>query len=176
MDVIQVRADARHLARGQVRMADLVFPCALGRAGISGHKKEGDHATPAGEFALREIFYRPDRLPPPETGLPIMALEENLGWCDAPAHMAYNRPIRFPFPASAERLWRQDALYDVIAVIGYNDAPVIAGKGSAIFMHVAGNDYPPTEGCVALAREDLCALLRRCTLSTRIAIHSPKTA
>jgi L,D-peptidoglycan transpeptidase YkuD (ErfK/YbiS/YcfS/YnhG family) len=83
------------------------------------------------------------------------------GWCDAPGDRNYNRPVRHPYPASAERLWREDELYDVLVVLGHNQRPRLRGGGSAIFMHVARPGYLPTEGCIALERGHLLALLER---------------
>jgi L,D-peptidoglycan transpeptidase YkuD (ErfK/YbiS/YcfS/YnhG family) len=133
--------------------------CALGKGGIrpAAEKREGDGAGPIGAWPLRRVLYRPDKGPPPRTGLSVEAISREDGWCDAPQDPAYNRPVALPYPASAERLWRDDDLYDL--VLGHNDDPVIPGAGSAIFLHVAAPDYGPTEGCVALAREDLEALL-----------------
>ena len=136
--------------------------CALGSAGIRADKREGDGATPAGTWPLRRLLWRADRLPAPETALPLARLAPDDGWCDDPADRNYNRQVRLPFAASAERLWRDDALYDVIVVLGHNDAPPVPGRGSAIFLHVAQADYAPTRGCVALALTDLLALLADC--------------
>lgn len=131
------------------------FRCALGRGGVTAVKREGDGATPLGAWPLRRLHYRADRLVPPPTPLPLRILREDDGWCDDPADAAYNRLIKLPYPARHERLWRDDALYDLVGELGYNDAPPLAGAGSAIFLHAARPDYAPTEGCVALARQDL---------------------
>lgn len=137
-------------------------PCVLGRGGLSADKREGDGATPVGRFPLREAFYRADRLERPETGLPLRVLTEADGWCDDPADSAYNRFVELPYPARHERLWREDGLYDLVIVVGYNDDPPVAGLGSAIFIHTAAPDLAPTEGCVALARADLLILAAAC--------------
>ena len=136
--------------------------CALGRSGLTGEKREGDGATPIGVFPLRELLYRPDRLSPPETGLPIRPIAPADGWCDDPADPAYNRPVALPYGGRHEELWRADGLYDLVVPLGYNDDPVRPGLGSAIFVHVAHADYAPTEGCIALALADLTALLPLC--------------
>ena len=136
--------------------------CSIGRGGITSEKKEGDGATPAGTFPLRRVMYRPDRMPAPETGLPLRPLDPEDGWCNDPGEAAYNRLVPLPFSAGHERLWRDDYVYDVIVELGYNDDPVEPGLGSAIFMHVATPNYEPTEGCVALGLEDLLALLESC--------------
>lgn len=136
--------------------------CALGRGGVRADKREGDGATPAGRFSLGPVYFRPDRTPAPGTGLTVIAIDPGLGWCDDPAHGAYNRPVRLPHPARHERMWRDDGLYDLLAVIGYNLDPAVPGLGSAIFLHVAKPGCEPTEGCVALALPDLRALLALC--------------
>ena len=138
------------------------YTCALGKGGIQPNKREGDGATPAGRFALRRLFYRSDRLPAPETALPVQALTPKDGWCDDPAHEAYNQFITRPFSASHEGLWRDDHVYDLIVQVGYNDDPIRAGNGSAIFMHIARPDYDATEGCIALSRDHLLEILRGC--------------
>ena len=81
------------------------------------------------------------------------------GWCDATGDRNYNRPISHPYPASAERMWRQDQLYDIVVVLGYNDRPRVRGRGSALFLHVARPNLAPTEGCIALRRSDLGKLI-----------------
>lgn len=147
---------------GILRWGDREVRCSLGRSGVTPaeSKREGDGATPLGVWPMRQVFWRPDRLAAPATRLPAVELIAEAGWCDAPADPFYNLPVMLPYPASHERLWREDDIYDVIVVLGYNDAPPIPGKGSAIFLHIARQDYPPTEGCVACAREDLLDLLK----------------
>jgi L,D-peptidoglycan transpeptidase YkuD (ErfK/YbiS/YcfS/YnhG family) len=167
MTVIEVHAD------GSLRFRGRCYRCALGRHGIVAAKREGDGATPAGEFPLRRLLYRADRMAAPVTALQASAIRPDDGWCDAPADTAYNRPVRLPYPASAETLWRADALYDLLVVLGYNDAPAVAGCGSAIFLHVARPDYGPTEGCVALAKPDLVEVLAAVDTATVIAICQP---
>ena len=132
---------------------------ALGRAGVRTHKQEGDGATPAGLLPLRRVLYRADRVARPRAAVPAMPLAPHDGWCDDPAHADYNRPVRLPHDGRHEELWRADAVYDLIGVLGWNDAPVVRGMGSAIFLHVARPDFAPTEGCVALALPDLQGLL-----------------
>jgi L,D-peptidoglycan transpeptidase YkuD (ErfK/YbiS/YcfS/YnhG family) len=145
--------------QGMLLCGNLRLPCALGRSGRRPLKREGDGATPIGRFALRQVLYRPHRVPRPHTLLPVSALRPDDGWCDAPGDRNYNRKVRHPYPASAERLWRQDHLYDLIVVMSHNERPRVRGCGSAVFMHVAGPGYQPTEGCIALRREHLQRLL-----------------
>jgi L,D-peptidoglycan transpeptidase YkuD (ErfK/YbiS/YcfS/YnhG family) len=151
-----------------LKLAGLRFPCALGRAGCRARKREGDGATPIGIWRLREVLYRPDQVRRPATRLPVRPLRRHDGWCDAAADRNYNRRVSLPYPASAEPLWRQDALYDVVVVLGYNDHARARGRGSAIFLHVAKPGYAPTEGCIAVARAHLLRLLER--LGARAAV------
>jgi L,D-peptidoglycan transpeptidase YkuD (ErfK/YbiS/YcfS/YnhG family) len=132
---------------------------AIGLPGIGVKSGEGDGITPIGAFPVREIFYRADRIAKPDSKLPLRALEKTDGWCDAPDDPNYNRLVKLPYPASAEQLWREDHLYDLVVVLGYNDDPVIKGKGSAIFLHLARPDYSHTQGCVALAYDDAIAAI-----------------
>ena len=135
--------------------------CAIGPAGIAQKSAEGDGITPLGVFGLRQVFYRADRIAKPRVMLPVRAIGQQDGWCDAPDDPNYNRLVTLPYPASAETMWRDDHLYDVVAVVGFNDDPVVAGKGSAIFLHLAKPDYLPTAGCVALTQGDLLAALEQ---------------
>jgi L,D-peptidoglycan transpeptidase YkuD (ErfK/YbiS/YcfS/YnhG family) len=145
---------------------------ALGRAGLRAAeaKREGDGATPIGAWPLRLVLWRADRLAPPATRLAALAITPGDGWCDAPADPLYNRRVLLPYPASAEPLWRADRLYDLVVVLGYNDAPVKPGAGSAIFLHVASPDYQPTQGCVAAALPDLLPMLAGAGPETRLIV------
>ena len=144
--------------------------CAIGPAGIARKEVEGDGITPLGVFALREVFFRADRIARPDTFLPVRVIAKDDGWCDAAADPNYNRLVKLPYPASAEAMWREDHVYDLVVVVGFNDDPVVAGKGSAIFLHLAKPDYPPTAGCVALAENDLRAGLAQLQAGDRIRI------
>ena len=150
---------ARLTGEGWLYLNERPFRAAIGAAGLTAHKQEGDHATPTGLLPLRRVLYRADRLPPPRCTVPVEPLARDDGWCDDPAHPDYNQMIRLPHPARHEALWHEDGIYDIIGVLGWNDAPVLPGRGSAIFLHVARPDYPPTEGCIALARQDLLSAL-----------------
>ena len=167
MTVIDVDSPDSLLFRGQR------YPCVLGRGGIVVQKCEGDGGTPIGDFPLRRILFRADRLPEPGSRLSVGPLGPADGWCDAPGDPAYNRPVQLPYQASAETLWRADHLYDLIVVLGYNDQPVVPDRGSAIFMHVARDDFGPTEGCVALKLEDLSEILSDCGSETRLRVKMP---
>ena len=134
---------------------------AIGPGGIAVKGGEGDGITPRGVYPIREVFYRADRIAKPDTALPLRAIQKDDGWCDAPADPNYNRLVKLPYPASAEHMWRDDHLYDLVAVLGYNDDPVVPGKGSAIFLHLAKPDYAHTHGCVALNTDDALAALQQ---------------
>jgi L,D-peptidoglycan transpeptidase YkuD (ErfK/YbiS/YcfS/YnhG family) len=144
---------------GLFRFNREVLRCALGRGGVRADKREGDGATPVGDLPLRRVLYRADRAPAPSCRVPVEPLSPHDGWCDDPAHPDYNRAVRLPHPARHERMWREDDVYDIVGVLGWNDAPVERGRGSAIFLHLARPDYAPTEGCVALKEADLRAAL-----------------
>ena len=142
--------------------------CLVGKAGfIAGDdKREGDMATPVGAWPLRHLYYRPDRMPPPDTGLTVMPLTPDMGWCDDPADLEYNRPVGLPYAAHHEKLWREDTLYDLIVVLGHNDSPPVPRLGSAVFLHLREDDTRHTAGCVAVTRQDMVTLLRRADSGT----------
>jgi L,D-peptidoglycan transpeptidase YkuD (ErfK/YbiS/YcfS/YnhG family) len=153
---------------GRLIMGGRIWQSALGRAGIRVHKQEGDEATPAGVLPLRRVLYRADRVKLTGCAVRREPLAEDDGWCDDIYRPAYNTQIRLPNDARHEKLWRDDGLYDVIGVLGWNDAPVVPGHGSAIFLHVARRDMAPTEGCVALSLPDLLDLLAAGVTSLRV--------
>jgi L,D-peptidoglycan transpeptidase YkuD (ErfK/YbiS/YcfS/YnhG family) len=136
--------------------------CALGRGGVrpAAEKREGDGASPAGVWPIRRVLYRPDKGGPPTTALPVSPVAPDDGWSDAPDDPDYNRPIKLPHPGSFEKMWRDDDIYDLVVVLGHNDDPPAPAMGSCIFLHLARPGYPPTEGCVAVSREDMAELLR----------------
>ncbi len=155
---------------GWLSFERLRLRCALGKGGVRLDKREGDGATPVGHFALRQLFYRPDRLSAPSCLLSRSAIQPQDGWCDDPAHPDYNRLVRLPHPARCEAMWREDGCYDLVVPLGYNDDPPVPGLGSAIFLHVARPGFSPTEGCVALDRDDLLTLLAALPANVEMAI------
>lgn len=157
---------------GFLRFGAESFRCALGKGGIRVDKREGDGATPTGRYRLRRLYYRPDREDRPVSELPVHAIDENDGWCDTPGHPLYNRPVTLPFGAGCEKMWRGDSLYDIVIEIGHNDAPARKGFGSAVFIHVAAEGYKATEGCIALAKDDLRALAAQWNCGTWIEIRT----
>ncbi|MEM7169125.1 MAG: L,D-transpeptidase family protein [Pseudomonadota bacterium] len=159
------------------RLQDRQWRCAIGRGGITNSKREGDGATPVGNWPLRKILFRPDKISGPSsatTDLSWETIHQDDGWCDDPSHACYNEAVKLPFVASHEELWRADDLYDIVGVLGYNDRPPIPGAGSAIFLHVASPDYGPTEGCVALAKADLLDLLRQTNGPLVVSVRPPE--
>jgi L,D-peptidoglycan transpeptidase YkuD (ErfK/YbiS/YcfS/YnhG family) len=156
---------------GRASLGGRLYACRLGRSGIVADKREGDGATPVGRFPLRQIFYRADRGAAPQTALPSRALAQTDGWCDDPASPHYNRPVTLPFDASHEEMWRADNLYDLVVVIGHNDAPVVAGMGSAVFLHVMSPGGDPTAGCVAFGKADLLEILSQLGPGDHVSIH-----
>lgn len=155
---------------GKLIAGGRAIPCAIGRTGITALKREGDGASPRGTFALLGLWFRPDRRRP-HTVLPVRATRPDDGWCDAADHRLYNRPVKRPFKASHEEMWRQDELYDLVIDIAWNRGPFVQGRGSAIFMHAARPGFAATAGCVALQAKELRRLVSRITLRTRIDIR-----
>lgn len=159
-------------SRGKLSGGPLICRCALGRGGVvaARQKREGDGTSPLGFWPLRRVFYRPDRLPRPDTHLPCVPLRPRDGWCDDPGHTLYNRPVTIPFAASHEGLWREDHIYDIIVELGHNDDPVRPGLGSAVFLHLARPDFSPTRGCVAIDLPDMLTLLRLAQPTSRLSL------
>ncbi len=155
------------LAAGPFRIA-----VALGRSGIKANKREGDGATPSGCFRPVRLWWRADRWPRPRTLLPVRRIGARDAWCEDPADRRYNKAIRLgPGATAGDRLWRTDRLYDFIVEIDHNKKPRIAGRGSAVFIHVARPGFSPTAGCVALTGPSLRRLLARLGTKTRIMIQ-----
>jgi len=160
-------------AEARARWNRAAWRCGVGRGSLGMKAGEGDGVTPVGRWPMRRVLYRADRLAAPLTALPCQAIAPDDGWCDDPADAAYNRPVRLPYPASHERMARDDHLYDVVVVLGYNDDPVVPGAGSAIFLHLAREDYGPTEGCVALALPDLLEVLKGARAGSCVVVRAP---
>lgn len=156
---------------GRLYFADTQYPCTLGKAGLTADKKEGDNKTPVGCFPLKECWYRADKIPAPITVLPLRIIQQDDGWCDDVRSPFYNQHVKLPFEGSHETLWRDDDKYDIIVTLGYNDRPLIPGKGSAIFLHLADPDWGPTQGCVGLKYPDMLEVLARVEKNTLMNIH-----
>lgn len=171
-DVLVVQADSANSALGWATLGKRRWRCAVGAGGVREDKVEGDGATPVGEFPLRHIYFRNDRLVLPQVALPARPISEHDGWCDDPRADGYNRLVRVPNDWSHEKMWRDDGLYDLVVVVGYNDDPPEGEWGSAIFLHIARDDMGPTRGCVAFARDDLLELAAMLTRQTRLRVLS----
>jgi L,D-peptidoglycan transpeptidase YkuD (ErfK/YbiS/YcfS/YnhG family) len=156
---------------GRLHAGPIVIRCALGGGGIRRDKREGDHATPAGQFRLIAGLYRPGQVLNRSALLPMQQIQSTDGWCDDPDSALYNRPVALPCRQSHENLWRGDSLYDIVIVLNYNLYPRRKNRGSAIFIHCAHPGYTPTEGCVALRKDDLRRLLPRLSRNTVLTIR-----
>lgn len=168
-----MHAAIRISADGTLILGNASYRCSLGQNGVTGDKREGDLKTPLGSFPLRECWYRADRIDAPKTALPLRVIEKDDGWCDDPKSEFYNQPVKLPFEPSHEELWREDRKYDIIVTLGYNDQPLrIPGRGSAIFLHVAPEGYPATQGCVGLSMPDLLEVLAQVKPGTLLCVEA----
>ena len=166
-----VRRKPGNPTRGWLIAGQLSLPVALGRGGVKANKREGDGATPRGTFRLKRLWWRAERHARPATLLPAQRIKPDDGWCEDPSDRHYNRPVKVPPQAKADRLARADALYDFIVEIDHNTRPRVAGRGSAVFIHVARPHLAPTTGCVALELISLRRLLARVGPRTRIVVE-----
>jgi L,D-peptidoglycan transpeptidase YkuD (ErfK/YbiS/YcfS/YnhG family) len=144
--------------------------CAIGKRGISKKRKEGDLITPKGNYSIKKLFYRKDRVKSLKTKLKKNIINKNYGWCDDPKSKKYNQLIRYPFNYSCEKLYREDRIYDIILVLDYNINPIKKNMGSAIFIHVAKNNYNRTKGCVAIKKKSLRKLVQLINKNTKVKI------
>jgi L,D-peptidoglycan transpeptidase YkuD (ErfK/YbiS/YcfS/YnhG family) len=167
---IAVHRRAASVTRGWLLAGPYALPVALGRAGIKANKREGDGATPRGTFRLKRLWWRAERHVRPRTLLPARRIRSDDAWCEDPADRRYNRPIKLPNGSNADRLARADALYDFVIEIDHNSRPRVAGRGSAVFIHVARDGFAPTAGCVALSARTLRRLLERVGPRTKLVI------
>jgi len=168
---LAVRRKPAHPARGVLTAGPLALPVALGRTGIKANKREGDGATPRGTFRLKRLWWRADRHSRPATRLPVRPIKPDDGWCENPADRHYNQPLKLPPASKADRLARKDPLYDFIIELDHNTRPRVAGRGSAVFIHIARPGFAPTAGCVALTMNSLRRLLARVGPRSRIVVE-----
>jgi L,D-peptidoglycan transpeptidase YkuD (ErfK/YbiS/YcfS/YnhG family) len=155
---------------GYLKYKNFKFRCALGKNGIKKKTKEGDNITPVGIFKIIKIYYRYDKIKNLKTSIKKIKIKKNIGWCDDPKSSFYNQQIKLPHKFNYEKLYRNDRIYDLLAVLNYNTNPVVKNKGSAIFIHIAKNNYKSTAGCVALKKSDLIKLLQTIKKNTKIKI------
>jgi L,D-peptidoglycan transpeptidase YkuD (ErfK/YbiS/YcfS/YnhG family) len=170
LSAIAIRAAAGNPRRGWLIAEGRTIPVALGRGGIRANKREGDGGTPKGTFRPRKLWWRADRHPRPRSFLPVRAIAPADGWCEDPNDRHYNRPVRLDQTRGGDRLKREDHLYDFIVEIDHNSHPRIAGRGSAVFLHLARDNFGPTAGCVAMTKSAMLRLLQRLGPDTRIVI------
>lgn len=170
--MIDVRARPGNPAQGQLIAGSLVLPCALGKGGIVSRKREGDGGTPLTQMRLLHGYRRTGQNNyAGRTALAMRAMRSSDGWCDALQDRNYNRPVKRPYPASHEAMWREDGLYDICIVMDWNITPRRQGCGSAIFFHLAKPGYTPTEGCIALSRRDMLRILPHISAETVIRVR-----
>ena len=155
---------------GYLKYKKFKFRCALGKGGIKQKEREGDFITPKGKFKLIKIYYRSDRIKKINSTLKIIKIKKNMGWCDDVSSHYYNKQIKISKKIGHEKLHRKDNVYDIIVVLNYNLNPIIKGKGSAIFLHVAKKNYNKTQGCIALKKNELLHLVSKIKKSTQIRI------
>jgi len=148
--------------------------CALGKRGIGKKKKEGDFVTPMGLFKIKYLLYRKDKIKKIKTKLKKIAIRKNMGWCDDPKSSQYNKLIRLPHNYNYEKLYKKNNIYDIVLVLDYNMSPIKKNKGSAIFIHVARNNYNDTEGCVAIRKVNLLKIIKEITNKTKVKISNQK--
>lgn len=168
--LLRVRVRPGDRTRGVLLAGPRAIPVVLGRTGVRANKYEGDGATPRGRFRLVRLWWRADRHSCPHTLLPVRRITPGLAWCENTTDRRYNRAFRRSANEPGDRLWRDDRLYDFIIEIDHNTRPRVAGRGSAVFIHVARSDRSPTAGCVALRANELRRLLAAIGPETRIAI------
>jgi L,D-peptidoglycan transpeptidase YkuD (ErfK/YbiS/YcfS/YnhG family) len=170
LSAIRIRTAAGDNSRGWLTAGGQIIPVALGRGGIKANKREGDGGTPRGMFRPLRLWWRADRHPRPPTFLPVRAIKPEDAWCEDPASRHYNQPVLLPQDRGGDRLKRDDQLYDFIVEIDHNSAPRIMGRGSAVFLHLARDNFGPTAGCVSMTKSAMLHLLARLGPETKIMI------
>lgn len=170
LSAVTIRPAAGNQRRGWLTGGGLTIPVALGRGGILANKREGDGGTPRGTFHPRRLWWRADRHARPRTLLPVQPIGPEDAWCEDPTDRHYNQPLRLTPDRGGDRLRRADHLYDFIIEIDHNTQPRIAGRGSAVFLHLARENYGPTAGCVSMTKAAMLQLLRRLSPKTKIVI------
>ena len=148
--------------------------CALGKRGIGSKRREGDFITPKGNFKIKYILYRKDRIKRIKSKIKKIIIKKNMGWCDDPLSKDYNKLIKIPSEYNYEKLYKKDNVYDIILVLNYNMNPVVKNKGSAIFIHVTKRNYKKTEGCVAIKKIHLLKIIKELKNNTKIKIEDQK--
>ena len=153
---------------------DYKVKCAIGKRGIKNKIKEGDLITPIGEYKIKFVLYRKDRLKNLSTKLKKIIIKKNMGWCDDPSSKKYNQLVYLPFSYSHEKLFIKENIYDIILVLDYNMNPIVKDKGSAIFIHVAKKNYSKTKGCIAVNKFSLLEIIKRLKIRSKVKIFDQK--
>ena len=166
---MHILINRKYLTYGQYKVK-----CAIGKRGIGQKNKEGDLITPIGQYKIRYILYRKDRIKKIQSKLKKIVIKKSMGWCDDTKSKKYNKLINLPFNYNYERLFRTENIYDIILVLNYNMSPIIKNKGSAIFIHVAKKNYKKTQGCVAVKKSDLLKILKEIKINTKVKIEHQK--
>jgi len=146
-----------------------LFKCCVGKNGINKKRKEGDKITPKGIYSLGKLYYRSDRVKKPLTKLSTKKITKDMGWCNDPNNIFYNKEIKINNKIKCEKLFRKDNSYDYLIVINYNRKNILPGKGSAIFIHLTKN-YKHTAGCIALKKKDFLILSQIININSKIKI------
>jgi L,D-peptidoglycan transpeptidase YkuD (ErfK/YbiS/YcfS/YnhG family) len=148
--------------------------CAVGKRGIGLKKKEGDLITPIGQYKIKYILFRRDRIKKIQSKIRKIEIKKNMGWCDDSKSEQYNKLIKLPFNYSHEKLYKKENIYDIILVLNYNMNPYEKKKGSAIFIHVASKSYEKTKGCVAIKKIELLKIIKELKKDTKVKIERQK--
>ncbi len=144
---------------GKWKIAINPVRASIGRNGFANEneKLEGDGKTPTGLYALGQLYSYEGEV---KTKIPVQQVDSLDKWIDDSSSEDYNKYVRGETTAkSFEYLKLKSIDYKYCMVIEYNTNPIVKGKGSAIFFHVANEKYAPTAGCVAIAETDMFQFL-----------------
>ena len=148
--------------------------CAVGKRGIGLKKKEGDLITPIGQYKIKYILFRKDRIKKVQSKIRKIEIKKDMGWCDDSRSREYNKLIKLPFNYSHEKLYKKENIYDIILVLNYNMSPIRKNKGSAIFIHIAKKNYKKTKGCIAIGKTQLLKIIKEIKNNTEVKIVHQK--
>ena len=166
---MHILINKKYLTYGQYKVK-----CALGKRGIGHKKKEGDLITPIGQYKIKFILYRKDRVKKIHSKLKKVIIKKNMGWCDDPNSEKYNKLVNLPFNFKYEKLFKKENTYDIILVLNYNMNPIKKNKGSAIFIHVVKKNYRKTKGCIAIGKTQLLKIIKKIKNNTEVKIVHQK--
>ncbi len=138
------------------------YSARVGWAGLRRDRHEGDGTTPIGTFPIGRAMY--GNAPNPGVRYRYRRLRCGDWWVEDPASPAYNTfthvpcGIRPPFKTPTPDMSKSPRAYPFLAVVEFNMHPVVAGRGSGIFLHAQTGSS--TNGCVSIPRTDLVLVLR----------------